>query len=111
MSNKTTKRLDVDNDVQPLAEPQPQTITNVNFSVIQPGGTMYTNDASGQRIIVNLGSEPVEVNGQMLEPATSDELKAVYDLGHQYAHIIQAPPGYQPPWELPAVQASGCESC
>lgn len=109
MSNKTTKRLSIDDDAQPMAEATQ--VTTQGFTVIEPGGTMYTNTPDGQRIVLNLNTEAVEINGEMIEPATSDQLKAVYDLGYQYSHHIQAPPGYQPPWELPTVQASGCESC
>ena len=112
MSNKTTKRLGIDDDAQPVAESaQVATIATQGFTVIEPGGTMYTSKPDGQRIILNLGTEAVEINGEIIEPATSDQLKAVYDLGYQYSHHIQAPPGYQPPWKPPTVQVSGCESC
>lgn len=112
MNNKTTKRLGIDDDAQPMAETTQAAASKAQgFTVIEPGGTMYTSGPDGQRIILNLGTKAVEINGEVIEPATSDQLKAVYDLGYQYSHHIQAPPGYQPPWELPTVQASGCESC
>lgn len=109
----TTELAAVDNDSsQPTAATTAAATTTAGFVLNEyQGGLLYTSDQTGNKLVVNMSAQAIELDGQTYEPASSSELQALYDLGEQYAYLITAPPGYTPPWEPAEQSAGGCQSC
>lgn len=77
------------------------------FSLIKPIENSVTpitlnKSLGGDLIILNMGTKKIKAPGSIYDkiPVASQAiLKKVYDNGPESAQIIEAPPGYKPPWQ------------